>query len=212
MVINSQVITTKFLENYNLLVALLPDKFKIIPPLFLIAIMIAIYAIFVWFFYRLLARRDVIQLNLAKYNQYKDAFKVKLAAIILYIIEFLIVSPIVIFLWFAVLSIFLIVLAKEMDVGVVILISAALIAAIRMTAYFNEDLSKDLAKMFPFTLLGVIILTPGFINIDTGISRIMQVPQFFDNVLYYFLFIVVLELLMRFLYIPVAFVNSKDEP
>lgn len=205
-----EVINT-LIGSYNELVNVLPQNLKILPPLFFISITIALYSLFIWFFYRLLARKDVLKLNLAKYNRYKHSGLAKFLGIILYIIQFMIISPIAIFFWFAILSVFLIILAKEIEVGTVILICAGLISAIRITAYFHEDLSKDLAKMIPFTLLGVVILTPSFLEIGTSINRILEVPQFFNNALYYLLFIIALEIILRLLYLPFAVVSSKYE-
>jgi hypothetical protein len=201
-----------FLDAYNGLLESLPENLRILPPLFFIAVIIALYSLFIWFFYRLLARRDVLKLNLAQYNTQKHSGWVKFFATLLYIVEFIIIAPIAVFFWFAVLSICLIILAKEIEVGTVILICAALISAIRITAYFKEDLSKDLAKMVPFTLLGVTILTPSFIDVQTSISRVTQVPLFFSHALYYFLFIVCLETVLRlfFLLMEVA-VSMKEE-
>jgi hypothetical protein len=182
---------------YSRFLDTLPGNFKLIPPLFFIAITIALYSIFIWFFYRFLAKRDVLKINLERYNQYQHAGVLKFFSILFYILKFMIIAPIVIFFWFAILTIFMIVLAKELEVGTVVMICAALISAIRITSYFRRDLSKDLAKMVPFTLLGVAILTPGFIDIGTSISRMSQIPSFFDNAIYYFLFIVALEVILR---------------
>ena len=202
-------LTGNLVGSYNDLVGALPDNLKILPPLFFIAITIALYGLFVWFFYRFLSKRDVIKLKLKEYNDRKHPVLIKFFAVLFYIVRFMIVSPIAIFFWFTVLSVFLIILAKEIEVGTVILICASLISAIRITAYFNEDLSRDLAKLFPFTLLAVAVVTPNFINLDTSISRIAQVPLFLNNALYYFLFIVALETILRLAFLPFAVAHSK---
>ncbi len=206
-----QFLVEQFLEAYNAIVGVLPENLKILPPLFFISVTIALYSLFIWFFYRFLARRDVLKIDLAQYNHYKYAGLVKFLAVFFYIIKYMIFSPIAIFLWFSVLSIFLIVLAKEIEVGTVILICASLISAIRITAYFNEDLSKDLAKMIPFTLLGVAILTPSFINVSTSIERVTQIPLFFETAIYYFLFIVGLETILRLFYLPFEVIESSGK-
>ncbi len=202
---------TGLLEAYNELISILPEHFKIVPPLFFIATTIALYSIFIWFFYRLLARRDVLKIDLMKYNAYKHSGILKFFRLMAYILEFMIIAPIVIFFWFAVLSMFLIILAKEIEVGTVILICSGLISAIRITAYFKGDLSKDLAKMIPFTLLGVAILNPNFLDMSTSIDRISQIPLFFNNAIYYFMFIVGLETVLRLVYLPLIVISSKDK-
>jgi hypothetical protein len=196
------MITDSLFGTYESILHMLPENLRIIPPLFLVAIAIAIYSIFIWFFYRFLSRRDVLKLNLAKYNTYKHSGVIKFFRVLFYIIEFIIISPVAIFFWFAILSIFMIVLAKGIEVGTIILICAALISAIRITSYFNEDLSRDLSKMVPFTLLGVTLLTPNFLDIETSIARVAEISLFFNNAIYYLLFIIALETLLRLFYLP----------
>jgi len=203
------MVLSEIISAYDELVLALPGSWKIVPPLFFMAATIAFYSIFIWFFYRFLAKKDVLKLDLEKYNVYEHSGLLKFFRVILYIAEFMIIAPIAIFLWFAVLSLFIIILAKEIEVGTVILICAGLISAIRITAYFNEDLSKDLSKMVPFTLLGVAILTPNFINVETSINRISEIPLFFENAFYYLLFIIGLEAFLRVFYIPALLIESK---
>ena len=158
---------------------------------------IVIYSIFVFYFYRFLAKKNIIELNLNQYNQYSNPALVKFFAVIFYIIEYVILLPILTFFWFAILSILILLLAKDIDVNTILLISAALVASVRVTAYVNEDLSKDLAKMVPFTLLAIAITTSGFFSIGNLLSRISEIPSLFSNVPYYLLFIVAIELIMR---------------
>ncbi|MFA5071548.1 MAG: hypothetical protein WC511_04255 [Candidatus Pacearchaeota archaeon] len=199
------------LEFYNDFVAAMPENLKIIPPVFFIAITITIYSLFIWYFYRFLARRDVLKLNLKKYNVYTHDALIKFFAVLFYIAEFLIVGPIVIFFWFTILSISFIILAKELDVGTVMLICAALISAIRITSYFNESLSKELAKMVPFTMIAVVLTTPGFWDLSTTIARIAQIPTFFSTSLYYLFFIFMLELVLRIFFLPLQIAASIKE-
>jgi len=203
-----EFLTGGVVEGYSNLVNIIPNNFKIIPPLFIISVVIAVYGMFVWVFYRFLARRDVLKLNLQKYNKYKHSGLMKTVRTILYILEFMIISPIAIFFWFAGLSVMMIVLAKEMAVGTIILICAALISAVRIVSYLNEDASKELAKLIPLTLLGIVLLSPTILNIETSIERISQVPLFLDTSLYYFLFIFCLEIVLRLFLLPVQILSS----
>ncbi len=77
------------------------------------------------------------------------------------------------------------------------LISAALVASVRVTAYISENLSKDLAKMLPFTLLAIAITTAGFFDIETLISRVSEIPSLVSSLPYYLIFIVAIEFIMR---------------
>ena len=203
-----ETITSGFMNFYNDIVSIMPEHLQIIPPAFMIAIAIAVYSLFVYFFYRFMAKRDVLKLNLKRYNKYKFSFFIKFFAVLFYLIEFMIVGPIVIFLWFSGLSIITIVFAKELTVGTVMMICAALIAAIRITAYFSEDLSKDLAKLIPLALLGSILVTPGVFEIGTLVERFLEIPSFFNKAVYYLLFIFILEAVLRIFLLPLQIAYS----
>jgi len=109
-----------------------------------------------------------------------------------------IILPFLVFFWFAILAIFLILLSKEQTVQNILLISSAVVASVRMTSYYKEDLSRDLAKMFPFTILVVFLLSPNFFSLPQVISKFLQIPLLLQNILYYLVFIIGLEIILRF--------------
>ena len=158
---------------------------------------IVIYSIFVFYFYRFLARKNIIELNLNQYNQYNNPATIKLFAIFFYIIEYVLLLPLITFFWFATLSILILLLSKGIEIETILLISAALVASVRATSYVSENLSKDLAKMLPFTLLAISITTAGFFDINALLSGIESIPSLISSIPYYLLFIVIIELIMR---------------
>lgn len=158
---------------------------------------IIIYSVFVFYFYRFLAKKNIIELNLGQYNQYNNSTIVKIFAAIFYIIEYIVLLPILTLFWFAVLSVLILLLSKGVDTNTILLISAALVASVRVTSYISEDLSKDLAKMLPFTLLAIAITTAGFFDVSSLISQMSKIPSLFSKILYYLLFIVAIEFIMR---------------
>ena len=184
--------TTKFLGGFAI-----GESGLLFTLLFFTAV-IVIYSVFVYYFYKFLAKKNIIELNLSKYGEGISAGISKAFATLFYIAEYLIIPPVVTFFWFAVLAILILVLAEGMDASTILLISAALVASVRVTAYVSENLSRDLAKMLPFTLIAIAITKPGFFDAASLISRFGEIPSLFSNVPYYLLFIVVLELIMRF--------------
>jgi len=175
--------------------------------LFFTAVII-LYSLFVFYFYRFLARRNIFELNLKQYNTYENPTTVKIFAVIFYILENIILLPISSFLWFAVLAILILVLAEGIDLGTILLISAAMVASVRVTAHVSESLSRDLAKMLPFTLIAIAITKPGFFNINALLSRIYEIPSLFTQIPQYLIFILAVELLMKF----AEFLNSFTPP
>jgi len=158
---------------------------------------IILYSIFVFYFYRFLARRNILELNLNQYNTYENPALVKFFAVIFYIIENIILLPVLTFSWFAFLAILLLLLAEGIGVREILLISAALVASVRVTAHVSENLSKDLAKMLPFTLMAIAITKPGFFNAEALLGRIYEIPLLLEQIPQYLLFIVAIELIMK---------------
>jgi len=173
------------------------DIVKSGPILLTLILAIVIYSIFIWYFYRFIARRDILKLDLNKYNQFKFGFILKFFAIIFYILEYIILIPLLVIFWFTVFSILLLMLAKEQPVSNILLIAISVVGAIRFTAYFNEDLSKDLAKMIPFTLLGIAIITPGFFDFSLTLQKFTEIPSLLKSLLIYSIFIIILETILR---------------
>jgi len=177
--------------------SIIPTESNLAVKLIFFTAIIVLYAVFVFYFYRFLGRKNIIELNLNQYNQYQNPAVVKFFAVIFYIIEYIILLPIVTFFWFSILSVLILVLAEGFEISTILLISAALVAAVRIAAYVSEDLSKDLAKMVPFTLLAIAITNSGFLDIGALISRATEIPSLFSHIPYFLLFIVSVELIMR---------------
>ena len=163
-------------------------------------LIIVIYSFFVFMFYRLLAKKNFVELNLNKYNRYQNPAVVKFFAALFYIIEYIILLPIVTSFWFAGLAILTLVLSDGIGVATVLMISAALVSAVRVISFISEDLARDLAKMLPFSLLSISITTAGFFGTTNIANSISEVPNLITDLPYYLLFIVGVELVMRILH------------
>lgn len=182
---------------WNSIMSYIPEKYSFLAILAVYLIIITMYSVFVWKFHKFVARKDVVELNLWKYIQTEENAMRKFIASVFYIVEYIIVMPFLIFFWFAVLSLFLLVLAKEQTMSNILIIGMAVVASIRITAYFNEELAKDLAKLFPFNLLAVFLATPNFFSVDSLISRITEIPSLMYPMAYYIIFVVLLEIVLR---------------
>jgi len=166
--------------------------------LFLLVILVVAYTIFIWKLYRFISRKNFFRLNLNKYNKSEHVFIEKIIAGFFYILEYIIILPFLIFFWFAVFTLFLMLLTNDMEISSILVIAAVVIAAVRMTAYYKEDLSKELAKLLPFTLLAIAMLTPGFFDLGRILQNISKIPTFFGEIVIYIVFIISLEIILRF--------------
>jgi len=186
------------LEIYTSFSSTLPPFAQSFINLFLIVLLISLYAVFVWKFYRFIATKNIIELNLNKYNRSKHPTVEKLFAGGLYFIEYIVIMPFLIFFWFSIFTIFLIFLTDSVETSLLLIISATIIGAIRMTSYYKEDLAKDLAKLVPFTLLAVSLLNPGFFSIERIIGQFSELTNFFGSISTYLIFIIIIEIILRF--------------
>src|SRR3989338_3540783 len=117
-----------------------------------LVVLITVVALAIFSFYKSLGKKDLISLNLYTYNRYDHPTMKKIFAVILYLIEYILIIPFFIILWSLILSVTLLLLIDS-NVGYVVLLTAALIASIRILAYYRGEISKDLAKLFPFFTL-----------------------------------------------------------
>jgi len=180
--------------------------------LLLFTLVIVIYSVLIFYFYKFLAKKNIISLNLNQYNKTENLFFTKLFAFVFYIIEYIIILPVVTIFWFAIFSILLLIMAKTMTIATIMLISAALIASVRITSYINQNISQEIAKIVPFTLLALALTQPEFFNFNLLIERITQIPSVLINIPYYLLFIIVLELILRAGNLIKSFINIEKEP
>jgi len=198
-----------FVKGYSELFLTLPEEYFALVNVFIFAVLISLYAVFTWKFYRLLSKKDIISLNLSQYNRLEHPLLKKLFETLLYLIEYVIIMPALIFFWFGILALIILVLSESLDIGQVIIVSAAMVAAIRILAYYEEDLSKDMAKMFPFTILAIFILSPEFFSLERIANNLTLIPELFVKIIYFLFLIVTIEFILRILDLGIRFAFSR---
>ncbi|MFA6072585.1 MAG: hypothetical protein WC758_00530 [Candidatus Woesearchaeota archaeon] len=167
-----------------------------VTPLAILIACMAIYSIFIFNFYKYLAKRDILKANWNNKYSWEEGHLKRIFKTLLYILEFIIVVPIIEFFWFLVMAAILLILSNN-SASQILLISMAIIAATRITAYYDEMLSVDLAKMIPFTLLGVFILDMQFFSIDSVLMNAKDMFSNVDKLIFYLLFAVAIEFILR---------------
>ncbi len=183
----------------KLIIESVPEDYKLYLALGIAIIAITIYAIFIWKFYRFIAKRDILDLNLSQYNKTDSPAFFKFIALLLYVLEYIIILPILTFFWFFVMAVLFFLLAKELPIWHILLVSGSIIGAIRITAYYNEDLSKDIAKIFPFTILAIALVNPNFFNFSGTIGKISLIGDLMGDVLIFLIVLIILEFVLRML-------------
>ena len=169
----------------------------IMKPLLLFVFAMSLYAIFVFKFYRFLSRRDILQLNLERHNNARHRLIRKSISFVFYCLKFLFVFPIIAFFWFLVLTVLLTIMAKGQGLDGILLVSMAVVGSIRVSSYYNEALSTDLAKILPFALLGILLIDSSIVSFSGAVENLMAALARWETMAYYLVAIVVLEFALR---------------
>ena len=203
-----------WIEILNVYVRLndsLPTNVQRFVSFILIVFLVVLYSIFVWKFYSSISRKNMFELDLNQYNPSKNPYLEKTLAILIYTFEYLIIFPVLIFIWFAVFTVFLILLTDLIEIETLLLISATVITAIRLTSYYRKKLSEDLAKLIPFTLLAVSLLNPDFFSVERIITQFQEISLTSGSLFIYFIFILVLEIILRAVDLIFSNIGLKTE-
>ena len=166
-------------------------------PLAVYLVGMAIYAVFIFKFYRFLATRDMFELDFSKYEASRFKFVRTVLHFVFYVLRYLILFPVFAFFWFAVLTIILAFLSKEQVFTDVLLVALATVGAIRITSYYSEDLSRDLAKILPFAVLAIFLIDVSFFEIGESLDILKQANDNRETILYYLLFLIAVEFALR---------------
>lgn len=173
------------------------DAIDLLRPVVVYIIGMAVYAIFVFNFYRFVATRDMFQIDLSKYEESRFRWVRAFLQIVMYVVKYLIVFPVFAFFWFAILTLILIFLSKEQSFTEVLLMALATVSAIRVTSYYNEALSTDLAKILPFAVLGIFVVDTSFFSVSDSLDKLLEAEGYTENILYYLAFLILLEFALR---------------
>jgi len=179
-------------------------------PLVLYIFGIALYGIVIWHSYRFIATRDIFHSEFKKgrncqenlYNFFEGG---------IYFFKYLFFFPLITFISFAVLATFLIFLSKSPNTESILLVAMSIVAATRITAYYNEDLSKDLAKMLPFAILGVFLINPTSFSLQVAMGQFQTVPEHVNTIIQFGLFTILLEFGLRLGFSAVRFFIPENE-
>ena len=173
------------------------DAIDLLRPVVVYIIGMAVYAVFVFNFYRFVATRDMFQIDLSKYEESRFRWVRAFLQVVMYVVKYLIVFPVFAFFWFAILTLILAFLSKEQSFTEVLLMALATVSAIRVTSYYNEALSTDLAKILPFAVLGIFVVDTSFFSISDSLDTLLEAEDYLENILYYLAFLILLEFALR---------------
>ncbi len=184
----------------------------VLPVVFYVLGMVA-YTVFIFKFYRFIASRDMFALDLSSYEQSRYVWVRRFLHMVMYVAKYLIVFPAFAFFWFAVLTFILALLSKERPISEILIIALATVGVIRVASYYSEELSRDVAKILPFAVLGLFLIDASFFEVGKSLNVLRGADDYRESILYYMLFIIALEFTMRTLLGVVSlFLRWKGTP
>src|SRR3989344_488249 len=193
------VIGLDFFRKEILAIESLPIIYQHIFTVAFFMVLIFVYSNFIWKVYRAISRKDIISLNLGQYNYLEHAVLKKILAGILYFIEYIIILPFLILFWYVLFALVLLFFSENLSLEQILLLSAAVVGSIRLLAYYKQEIAMDVARLLPFTILAIILLSPRFLDVGRFLDSINQIPELILSVGYILFFVVGLEIVLRFL-------------
>lgn len=161
---------------------------KELETLAILGIGIAIYTALVFAFYQNLSRRRPFHFRMSD----RPGWTGRMGRFA----ERALVFPVTSFLYFAVLAVALVGMAKTQPVHQVLLYSMAVVVGVRVTVYLSETMSNDLSKLVPLSLLAIVLVDPGYIRLGEAWARLVEATSLWPLLGRYFLLFIALEAVM----------------
>jgi hypothetical protein len=165
----------------------------------LLAGVIILISFVIWLFSESVSKKDLIKLNLSQYNTYEHPTISKFFGFLFYFIEYMVIIPVFLILWYFALALSIFFSIQSISFNYVILVTASLIIAVRVLAYFRGDFAKDLSKVFPFITLSLFLLNPTDFTKIVLIDRVNEFIQLLPTFFLYFSMVFFIEVLFRFI-------------
>ena len=175
----------------------LNEALELLQPAIFFAIGVAIYAVLIFNLYRFMSRKNIFNLDLSRFEERSRPVFRKTLHLVLYVAKYLLIFPLFAFFWFGVLVVMVAFLSKTREVEDLLLIAMAVLTAVRVTSYYTEDLSRDIAKMLPFALLGIFLIDLRYFDVSTSTELLNRAGSEWKSIFYYWVFVVILELILR---------------
>ena len=174
------------------------DKaYNLLEPMGFYILGMSIYTLFVFKFYRFLASKDIFEFDVSRLQESKHPAVRVVLHVVFYVAQYLFVFPLVAFFWFAAFTVLLSFLAPDRPFSDILLVALAVVGTIRISAYVTEDLSRDLAKILPFAVLGIFIVNVSFFKTSESFEVLRQANSDREWILYYLVFLIALEFALR---------------
>ncbi len=203
-----ELISNQTLMLYSSFRNSLPRGWVIAVETFVLIVAVSLLCIFIWLFYASLSKRDFLRIDM-RGRHASEYFSQRKFSIISYFVKYLIFTPFLVILWFMGLSIMLLFLNRSMAIGAILTSSAVIVGVIRILSYYNNEAAEEVAKIVPFALIALFLMSSLGVTFTQVLSQLAQIPVLFDTILVYIGVLVFVEVVMRLSYATRLFVESQ---
>src|SRR3989344_492266 len=168
-----------------------------ITPMLVYIAGIVIYAMIIWKGYRYISKRDLFTLHWEKLSNARHKRATKTWLLTTHGLKYLIIFPLITFLWFGVLAVLVIFMAKSQPISVILLGAMTIVVATRVLGYYQEELAREVAKLLPLAMLALFIVDPTYFSLEVSLNQLAAMPSYWVTLLNYLLFAVLLEIALR---------------
>lgn len=160
---------------------------------------IIVYFLIAFYFYEFLSRKD-------PFNIVEDPRKPH--EHFLHGLEYFFLFPVITFAWFFLLAVTISIPAQSgvrwflYDVGVdrIFFIAVAITMAMRVSAYVNQKISREIARLVPLNFISILVIELPNVPLDAPVKIAQVIPTFAHELVYYFVFIMITELVLKQVY------------
>ena len=158
---------------------------------------IYIFAIFYDFFFERLSRKEIFKIELKAINLEYSYTDMSFGQIFRFLVKSIVFFPILASIITVFTTIFLILMSKDQSVQIIASISVAVVMVVRILAYTNERLAKEVAKVLPFALLTVILTNPTTFAESDLINRGNQLINSANSLIPLFFTFIAIEIILQ---------------
>ena len=168
----------------------------VVIPAGIFAISVAFFGFVIFNLHRSMSIRNVLGIDLSPLRRSGRPWLIFLYCVS-YMVMYGAVFPFLSYIWFWVLVAMLTFLYNSKEPQELLLIGMAVLTAVRVTAYYNEDLSRDISKILPYGLLGIFLVNWGQFDLFASLDLLERTGAEEDIAFYYWVYISSQELILR---------------
>ncbi|MFH0927477.1 MAG: hypothetical protein V1822_02760 [Candidatus Micrarchaeota archaeon] len=158
---------------------------------------IYIFVIFYDFFFERLSRKEIFKIELKAINLEYSYTDMSFGQIFRFLIKSIVFFPILASVITVFTTIFLILLSKDQPVETIAAISMAVVMVVRILAYTNERLAKEVSKILPFSLLLIILTNPTTFAQSDLLTRSNQLIASANSLIPLFFSFIAIEIILQ---------------